>query len=275
MKIPFHELTFEKVVKNTELVIVRQARHLNTSVAVKSMKLKDYDYRDDIDDPDVVGKCLYWSEVYFTKMVSDTKFPHFVEYLDHYVTPLENELTLITKWIPKSITFAEYVEQKKDTIRYKDFMNILFQIIFTIVKMQKLGIVHHDLHAGNIILTPILYDCDAFEYHLDSHKFFIENLKIRAVITDFGFASQPGKVQCRAIPILFDYKNLKISRKHIDFWRVISFLEHEASKVSEPASVIGHFMNRNLKQFGQDTTVFTAYTFFSFLDVLPNAKLIK
>lgn len=82
------------------------------------------------------------------------------------------------------ITMKKFLHDETST--FKDFLNIFFQILLGLeIAQNKLNFTHYDLHADNVILTPLEHK---FNVQLYGNEYRIHS-KYKPVMIDFGLSS--------------------------------------------------------------------------------------
>jgi serine/threonine protein kinase len=257
--------------EKTEFVYIRKAKYLSIDIVVKCMKIKKSKYKPEKNLKELVGECLFWSEVYFTKELGKSNFPHIVNFLDFYT--IKNTLVLITEFI-KGETLNDYFSKRSNNICYRDVYNIFFQICITIVFLQSKHIFHGDLHFGNIIISPIVYDCKYYHYKYnysekESVVFYIENLKYKIVVYDFGCSFQEKEYKYHNIDSHLDLHQFKKQYPlyFLDFNRIFDELAMRYNVVNVSSQLQNAlFKTTNIFEF-------LKFAFPLYLDFYPDSKL--
>ena len=86
-------------------------------------------------------------------------------------------------------------------------MNILFQTCCGLATLwNNYGMIHNDLHAGNVLLHTTNLEKGVWEYIINGDSYFCPNIGILVMLWDFGFSIVPGMIAPR-ISYVNDMKN--------------------------------------------------------------------
>jgi len=86
-------------------------------------------------------------------------------------------------------------------------MNILFQTCCGLATLwNNYGMIHNDLHAGNVLLHTSNLEKGVWEYIINGDSYFCPNLGFLVMLWDFGFSIVPGMIAPR-ISYVNDIKN--------------------------------------------------------------------
>lgn len=86
-------------------------------------------------------------------------------------------------------------------------MNILFQTCCGLATIwNNYGMIHNDLHSGNVLLHTTTLDQGVWEYIINGDSYFCPNIGIMVMLWDFGFSIVPGMIAPR-ISYVNDMKN--------------------------------------------------------------------
>ena len=150
--------------------------------------------------------------------------PHFV--LNYYWEYCNNTLIYYNEYANYSTLF----HWGKINHSYQEWMNILCQIIISIISMQKyFNIIHGDLHSLNILIYKVKKG-GYWKYIIDNNEYIIPNLGYIILLSDFGFASIPGKVY---VKWYFDDTIKNITRKQQIFFD-FKYLSDDLIKQKQP-----------------------------------------
>lgn len=262
----------DKPIKHTEHISIFPAMYLSQQVVVKLLKIKKV-IGPEL-DLDKVNNCLFWSEVYFTKLMSETRSPHFPQYIYHCTSLVEEipRLVLVTRHAGNQ-TMNDYFRTNGKKMRYSDMSNFYFQLTMAISVMLTNNLIHGDLHADNIIITEIPRDSGSFEYQFKGVSYWAPNIIKRVVILDFGFAHSPGKIEFPELAQVLGFQKT-LDKRFIDLQRIVGFLNWASITYELPS--VGHYgriLQRQLDS-AHDIESFINSVWYCFLDKLPNSKLI-
>jgi hypothetical protein len=150
--------------------------------------------------------------------------PHFV--LNYYWEYYNNTLIYYNEYANYSTLF----HWGKTNHTYQEWMNILCQIIISIISMQKyFNIIHGDLHTLNILIYKVKKG-GYWKYIIDKDEYIIPNLGYIILLSDFGFASIPGKVY---VKWYFDDTIKNLTRKQQIFFD-FKYLSDDLIKQKQP-----------------------------------------
>lgn len=106
---------------------------------------------------------------------------------------------LISEWCNGG-DLLDYIRKNYQNMTLKEWKIILFQILFTLAKVQQIypSFRHNDLKANNILvqLTEInSSNRKVYGYNIDKYKYYIPNINLQIKIWDFDFACIDGIIE--------------------------------------------------------------------------------
>lgn len=150
--------------------------------------------------------------------------PHFI--LNYYWEYSNNKLVYYNEYANYSTLF----HWGKTNHSYQEWMNILCQIIISIITMQRyFNIIHGDLHSLNILIYKVKKG-GYWKYIIDNNEYIIPNLGFVILLSDFGFATIPGKVY---VKWYFDNTLKHLTKKEIIFFD-FKYLSDDLIKQNQP-----------------------------------------
>ena len=166
--------------------------------------------------------------------------PHFV--LNYYWEYSNNKLIYYNEYANYSTLF----HWGKTNHTYQEWMNILCQIIISIITMQKyFNIIHGDLHSLNILIYKVKKG-GYWKYLIDNNEYIIPNLGYIILLSDFGFASIPRKVY---VKWYYDDKIKNLTRKQQIFFD-FKYLSDDLIKQKQP---VQNLLKESLQKINNST----------------------
>lgn len=159
----------------------------------------------DLPDPDMI-------EVNAMKITTDLVRKHYCQNLPLLYTYTfcpdcrsSNCITLVSEYadVGDMDKFLKNVSVDNDLL-----INILFQTCCGLATLwNNYGMIHNDLHVGNLLLHTTNLEKGVWEYIIDGESYFCPNLGFLVMLWDFGFAICPGMIAPR-ISYVNDMKNI-------------------------------------------------------------------
>ena len=166
--------------------------------------------------------------------------PHFV--LNYYWEYYNNTLIYYNEYANYSTLF----HWGKTNHSYQEWMNILCQIIISIISIQKyFNIIHGDLHSLNILIYKVKKG-GYWKYLIDNNEYIIPNLGYIILLSDFGFASIPRKVY---VKWYYDDKIKNLTRKQQIFFD-FKYLSDDLIKQKQP---VQNLLKESLQKINNST----------------------
>jgi len=175
------------------------------NIAIKLVKIPDFrklGYNTNIFSKKMLENYEVWLELANTLIVSELVKqqinPHFVDLYRFCIDSKSKKLVL----------FEEFIEQdkaKRGIVYLEDFvrsgdpriiMNILFQLLAGICSLQYNGMVHSDLHPGNIFVERTgTGSMGYWVYKINHETYYLPDMGYRIYIGDYGRIWTPGKIK--------------------------------------------------------------------------------
>jgi thiamine kinase-like enzyme len=157
--------------------------------------------RKNVYNDSVIGMEIKASEK-ITKYMIKHKIPFYplfygFEVIVNKMNENKSEICLYYEDIEYNTTLITKLNQIKN---FKTFENIIIRLLIAVyVLNKKLGIIHHDLHFGNILITKYknLNKYDIFK--INDRTIYIPNIGYKVTIIDFGrsgFSRDSSKSEC-------------------------------------------------------------------------------
>lgn len=209
-----------------------------------------YEMKKNISMPSLIETICYSLT---NQLVFQNICPHFG--LNYYWEYSDNKIIYYNEYANYSTLF----NWAKVSRSKSEWMNILVQIIISIISMQKyFNIIHGDLHSLNILIYKVTAG-GYWKYMINKKKYIIPNLGWIVLISDFGFATIPNKVY---IKWYYDDVIKKLSIKQRVFFD-FNYLSDDLLKQNQPVKDI---LKETLKITVHTNTNRNAYTLIDLLN---------
>jgi hypothetical protein len=176
------------IVKDIDLKAIFQKKGLNKIVLDKDpLQIYDlfYSMKRNVSMPSLIETIMF---TLTNQLVFQNICPHFA--LNYYWEYTSNKLIYYNEYANYSTLFHWGSVHRP----HEEWMNLLFQIIISIISMQKyFNIIHGDLHSLNILIYKVQKG-GFWKYTIDGKEYILPNMGYVVLITDFGFAYISGKV---------------------------------------------------------------------------------
>jgi len=206
-------------------------------ISVKLIPLKSDEVmyiRDHTHNPKAWEKAL-WAELLFMQIcsyvVKMAKIPHLPmayaymfcnscrfdnEMLNHTLPPQTSCLLLLNEF-PHG-DFTNWIQTERSI---KEWSLAYFQIFVGLYFLQKFfNMTHHDLHWGNVLVHPSPRGGYSM-YQIDGKKYYMPNLGFCCVLSNFGYARIPGKVEIGNQQAYYNNSEFgQMPRLLVDYFRI-------------------------------------------------------
>jgi hypothetical protein len=219
-------------------------------ISSSTRKTSRYNYQDDV----LECSLLYEAQVYITfinSLISNKVSPHFLPYVGFGHCSLNDELTnsilgvdsehvrdiLDSKHASRGFRYISYIDilvlpkVNKDTrtlfelfssksLSADDFKSIVFQVLYTLETMNRIGLTHNDIHLENIFVTKFSEPVSTVYEMMDGTRYMIKS-QYSAIIYDWDFAYSE---YVGNNPLIVDFKQLELYNHFIRNHDIAFFL---------------------------------------------------
>ena len=247
--------------------LYKRIRSLVGFFAIKTINLKRIQQQKNIHEtmlntlPENVYKLFYSTDSYnkpsLIEIISNTLTNQLVfqKICPHYILNYNwdyhnNKIRLYNEYATHGDFYSWSKGEHSDELWY----NALFQIMVGLLAIKRyFNMIHTDFHLGNILVnkvTPGGY----WVYKIDGHNFYLPNLGFVFLLSDFGFAWIPNKLQ---IPWHYTNTLRFITTRGIHFYDILTFIT-SIKKLSLPQK----FSKTLLENFKQNTHLVFKRTYY-------------
>lgn len=195
-----------------------------------------------------------YNEIYANILVKSLVFqgicPHFN--IDYCWNETEKDLLLYMEYI-NGQNLSEWYKQVHTN---DEWYSVFFQILYSLLTLDKyFGMIHGDLHAGNIIIKKIPSG-GTWKYKINDKVYSIKNLGYQVCIIDFGYAYIPEKI---GVDWYYNDVFSNINKLDIEFFDVYKVLLWILLSKDLPQI----FVNNILLYLNKDSFLFTVQVAYS------------
>jgi tRNA A-37 threonylcarbamoyl transferase component Bud32 len=251
------------IIKEIDLNAIFKKKGLSKNILNKNpLQIYElfYSMKKNINMPSLIETICY---TLTNQLVFQNICPHFgLNYYWEYTT--DNKIIYYNEYANYS-TFFDWAKVSRSQ---QEWMNLLVQIIISIICMQKyFNIIHGDLHSLNILIYKV-QGGGYWKYIIDDKEYIVPNLGWVILVIDFGFTSISGKVY---IKWYYEDHIKELSKKQRIFYD-FNYLSHDLIKQRQP---VKNLLKETLKKTSYKST---KYTLINLLDdyykeiIQPSAK---
>ena len=208
-----------------------------------------YKIKKNINMPSLIETICYTltNQLVFQNICPHFGLNYYWEYTNNKVDNKPNNKIIYYNEYANYSTFFDWAKIPRSQ---QEWMNLLVQIIISIICMQKyFNIVHGDLHSLNILIYKV--ESGGFwKYIIDDKEYIIPNLGWVVLLTDFGFAYISGKVY---IKWYYDDHIKELSKKQRVFYD-FNYLSKDLIKQKQP---VKNLLKESLKKTTLKSTKYT------------------
>lgn len=177
------------IIKSVDLNAIFHNKALNKKILNKNpLQIYELFYRmkKNINMPSLIENICY---TLTNQLVFQNICPHFgLNYYWEYTT--DNKIIYYNEYA----NYSTFFDWAKTSRSQQEWMNLLVQIIISIICMRKyFNIIHGDLHSLNILIYKV-QDGGYWKYIIDDKQYIVPNLGWVVLISDFGFATVSSHV---------------------------------------------------------------------------------
>ena len=125
------------------------------------------------------GKYDSYREMHFSEMTN--KVVQYGGFLEYYDTQIINS----TVYMSMEAADGDLIQWSKENRSVDDWKSMLYQLVIAVIRMQKLGIIHNDLQAKNILFknnsSELVYKIKNKKYNFRTKHYYY--------ISDFGISA--------------------------------------------------------------------------------------
>ena len=166
---------------SNKCILEKEDIYKNKNTTIKKIKINNYSFCIKEINPDKEKENIHEAFVGIFCINEILKeIPNFYYTFDF----MYNKKYIVNEYIPKSMTFFEYI--KSDKFNFRDYLFIILQLCLSLhVSQVKFNFVHYDLTPWNILLQ-FLDEEEDIDYKVDINKVITVKTKIIPIIIDYG-----------------------------------------------------------------------------------------
>lgn len=231
------------IIKDIDLNAIFVKKGLNKNILNKNpLQIYElfYKIKKNSNMPSIIETICYTltNQLVFQNICPHFGLNYYWEYTNNKVGNKPNNKIIYYNEYANYSTFFEWAKVSRSQ---QEWMNLLVQIIISIICMQKyFNIVHGDLHSLNILIYKVQAG-GFWKYIIDDKEYIIPNLGWVVLLTDFGFAYIAGKVY---IKWYYDQHIKVLSKKQRIFYD-FNYLSKDLIKQKQP---VKNLLRESLKK---------------------------